>query len=108
MEIELYRHKANGEFTSICAQVEEGELTLSEHDMGEFEREYSRDGEVESFVYFDNANTRKLMRTLGMKGNGALLDVLKRRFKKYEASMKCEICYFCDEHAIKYTTQVYY
>lgn len=57
MEEVIYKHETNGEFTGIYAQIEDGKLTITEQDMGEFEKEYSRDGEVESFVFFDVANT---------------------------------------------------
>jgi len=64
MEEVIYKHETNGEFTGIYAQIEDGKLTITEQDMGEFEKEYSRDGEVESFVFFDVANTNRLMRSL--------------------------------------------
>lgn len=108
METILYKHDSDGEFTGIYARFEDGRLTISQHDMGEFEREYSRDGEVESFVSFDVPHTNRLMRTLAVKDEVRLLDVLKRKFKKYKGAMQSEICNFCDEHNIKYQTQVYY
>ena len=108
METILYKHDSDGEFTGIYAQIEDGKLTISQHDMGEFEREYSRDGEVESFVFFDVTNTNRLMRTLVVKDEARLLDVLKRKFKKYKGAIQSEICNFCNEHNVKYQRQVYY
>ena len=52
MEEVIYKHETNGEFTGIYAQIEDGKLTITEQDMGEFEKEYSRDGEVESFIVY--------------------------------------------------------
>lgn len=108
METILYKYDSNGEFTGIYAKLEDGRLTIIQHDMGEFEREYSRDGEVESFVYFDVANTNRLMRAFAVKNKTHLLDILKHKFKEYGGGIKSEICNFCDEHDIKYQTQVYY
>ena len=66
MEEVIYKHETNGEFTGIYAQIEDGKLTITEQDMGEFEKEYSRDGEVESFVFFDVANTMEGALSLGV------------------------------------------
>ncbi len=107
METVLYKHDACGEFTGIYAQIEDGRLTITQHDMGEFEREYSRDGEVESFVSYDVVNTNRLMRLLHVADGYGLLVALKKKFKEYEGGIKSEICNFCDEHGIKYQTQVY-
>lgn len=96
------------EFTGIYAQIEDGKLTITEQDMGEFEKEYSRDGEVESFVFFDVANTNRLMRSLHASDDYGLIESLKKKFKKHGSCMKSEICNYCDEHGIKYQTQVYY
>ena len=62
MEEVINKHEANGEYTGIYAQIENGKLTITEQDIGELEREYSRDGEVESFVFFDVTNTNRLKR----------------------------------------------
>ena len=40
MEEVFYKHETNGEFTGIYAQIEDGKLTITEQDMGEFEKEY--------------------------------------------------------------------
>lgn len=108
MEALLYEKEVNGEFTGIHALIEDSKLTILKQEMGELEREYSRDGEIESFVFFDEANTQKLMRTLNAKDDYVLLNTLKRKFKKFGSQMKSEICNFCDENGIKYQTQVYY
>jgi len=108
MEEVIYKHETNGEFTGIYAQIEDGKLIITEQDMGEFEKEYSRDGEVESFVFFDVANTNRLMRSLHASDDYSLIESLKKKFKKHGSCMKSEICYYCDEHDIKYQTQVYY
>lgn len=107
MEEVIYKHETNGEFTGIYAQIEDGKLTITEQDMGEFEKEYSRDGEVESFVFFDVANTNRLMRSLHASDDYSLIESLKRSSKTWELH-ESEICYYCDEHDIKYQTQVYY
>lgn len=108
METKLYEKEVNGEFTGIHAQMEDGKLTIIEQEMGELEREYSRDGEIESFVFFDENNTQRLMKTLNAKGDYDLLNILKRKFKKFGSYMKSKICNFCDEHGIKYQTETYY
>lgn len=108
MEAILYKHDSDGEFTGIYAQLEDGRLTIIQHDMGEFEREYSRDGEVESFVLFDVVNTNRFMRSLYANNKFHFMVVLKRKFKKYKGGIKSEICNFCDKHDVKYQTQVYY
>lgn len=108
METVIYKHEANGEYTGIYAQVEDGKLTITEQDMGEFEKEYSRDGEVESFVFFDVQNTIRLMSSLHASDKYSLVAALKKKFKKHGSSMKRKICDYCDEHGIKYQTQVYY
>ena len=108
METVIYKHEANGEYTGIYAQVENGKLTITEQDMGEFEKEYSRDGEVESFVFFDVSNTNRLMRSLHVADEYGLVTALKKKFKKHGSSMKRKICDYCDEHGVKYQTQVYY
>lgn len=108
MEEVIYKHEANGEYTGIYAQIEDGKLTITEQDMGEFEKEYSRDGEVESFVFFDVPNTNRLMRSLHVADEYGLITALKKKFKKHGISMKRKICDYCDEHGIKYQTQVYY
>lgn len=38
MEEVIYKHETNGEFTGIYAQIEDGKLTITEQDMGEFEK----------------------------------------------------------------------
>ena len=83
MEEVIYKHNANGEYTSIYAQIEDGKLIITEQDMGEFEKEYSRDGEVESFVFFDVANTNRLMRSLHASDDYSLIETLKKKFKKH-------------------------
>ena len=108
METTFYEKEVNGEFTGIHALIEDGKLTIIEQEMGELEREYSRDGEIESFVFFDEVNTQRLMKTLDAKGDCGLLNTLKRKFKKHGSQMKSEICNFCDEHGIQYQTHVYY
>ena len=37
MEEVIYKHEANGEYTGIYVQIEDGKLTITEQDMGEFE-----------------------------------------------------------------------
>lgn len=108
MEKTFYEKEINGEFTGIHALIEDSKLTIIEQEMGELEREYSRDGEIESFVFFDEINTEKLMKTLNAKDDSCLLNTLKRKFKKHGSQMKSEICNFCDEHCIHYQTHVYY
>lgn len=108
MEEVIYKHEANGEYTGIYAQIENGKLTITEQDIGELEREYSRDGEVESFVFFDVTNTIRLKRALNVSNDDSLIASLKKKFKNYKGCMKSEICNFCEEHDIKYTTDVYY
>ena len=76
MEEVIYKHETNGEFTGIYAQIEDGKLTITEQDMGEFEKEYSRDGEVESFVFFDVANTNRLMRSLHASDDYSLIAII--------------------------------
>lgn len=58
MKTTFYEKEVNGEFTGIHALIEDDKLTIIEQEMGELEREYSRDGEIESFVFFDEANTK--------------------------------------------------
>lgn len=58
MKTTFYEKEINGEFTGIHAIMEDGKLTILEQELGELEREYSRDGEIESFVFFDEANTQ--------------------------------------------------
>lgn len=108
MEKVLYKHEANGEYTGIYVQIEDGKLTIIKQDIGEFEKEYSRDGEVESFVFFDVTSTNCLMRSLLVADEYGLITALKKKFKKHGSSMKRKICDYCDEHDIKYQTQVYY
>lgn len=108
MEEVIYKHEANGEYTGIYAQIEDGKLTIIEQDTGEFEKEYSRDGEVESFVFFDVTNTNRLMRSLHASDDSSLVTALKKKFKKHGSCMKSEICNYCNDHGIKYQTQVYY
>lgn len=108
MEKIFYEKEINGEFTGIHTLIEDSKLTIIEQEMGELEREYSRDGEIESFVFFDEINTEKLMKTLNAKDDSCLLNTLKRKFKKHGSQMKSEICNFCDEHSIHYQTHVYY
>lgn len=108
METILYEKEVNGEFTGIYAQMEDGKLTIVEQEMGELEQEYSRDGEIESFVFFDEVNTQKLMKVGNVKDECGLLNILKRNFKKFGSQIKSKICDFCDENGIRYQTQVYY
>lgn len=89
--------------TMVMASVQDEMLTIAH-----IEREYSRDGKIESFVFFDEANTKKLMKTLNAKDDCGLLNTLKRKFKKHGSQMKTEICDFCDEYSIQYQTHVYY
>ena len=35
MEEVIYKHEANGEYTGIYAQIENGKLTITEQDIGE-------------------------------------------------------------------------
>ena len=108
MEKVLYKENVQGEFTAIYAEVEAGQLTITVHEMGEFEREYSRDGEVETYVYFDATNTTRLKKALGARDGAGLLGALKKEFGRYGNCMKSEICGFCDEQDIQYTSQTYY
>lgn len=108
METVLYKQEEDGEFTGIYAHLEDGELTIVQQDMGEFEREYSRDGEVESYVFFDTSNTRQLLTLLGVDDESQLFNALKRKFKKHGSEIKTAICFFCDEHDITYQEEVRY
>ncbi len=108
MEEVLYKHEEEREYTGIYALMDDGKLTIIKHDIGEFEKEYSRDGEVESFVNFDVANTNRLMRSLHASDEKELFAALKKKFKKYESLMESKICDYCDEHGIEYQTETYY
>lgn len=102
MEIVIYKNDTKDSFTGIYASMENGKLTITEQDIGEFEKEYSRDGEVESFVFFDVPNTRRLMSTLGAISDSEFLASLKHRFKKYRGVIRMELCKFCNEHGIQF------
>lgn len=108
METVLYQHKSNGEYTGIYAKMESGKLVITRQDLGEFEKEYSKDGEVESFVILDEPNTLRLMNALQATSEQKLFAMLKKRFKKYGRGINREIGSYCDKHGIKYQTQTYY
>ena len=108
MEKVLFTRESQGEFTGIYAKIEGGRLTITRQDLGEFEKEYSKDGEVESYLFLDEANTKRLMNALQAAYEEELLVILKKRFKKYGSGSNREIQNFCDKHGIKYQTQTYY
>lgn len=108
MEKVLFTRESQGEFTGIYAKIEGGRLTITRQDLGEFEKEYSKDGEVESYLFLDEANTKRLMNALQATSEEELLVILKKRFKKYGSGINREIQNFCDKHGINYQTQTYY
>lgn len=81
MEKVLFTRESQGEFTGIYAKIEGGRLTITRQDLGEFEKEYSKDGEVESYLFLDEANTKRLMNALQATSEEELLVILKKRFK---------------------------
>ena len=108
MEKVLYRRESHKEFTGIYAKMENGKLTITRQNLGEFEKDYSQDGEVESYVFFNESNTKRLMSALQATSEVELFAILKKRFKKYGSGINREIQNFCDKHGIKYQTQTYY
>lgn len=108
MEKVLFKRESQGEFTGIYAKIEGGKLTIIRQDLGEFEKEYSKDGEVESYVFLDESCTNRLMNALQVTSEEELLTSLKKRFKKYGSGINRQIQNFCKEHGIQYQTQVYY
>lgn len=96
------------DFIGVTAYLENGALHIVEQELSEAAREYSRDGEIESYVFFTKSNTARLSRALGARDSIDLLYQLQRRFGKFGSCAKCEICDFCDSKGIAYTRQVYY
>lgn len=108
MEKVLFKRESLKEFTGIYAKIEGGKLTIIRQDLGEFEKEYSKDGEVESYVFLSESNTKRLMNAMLATTEEELLTSLKKRFKKYGSGINRQIQNFCKEHGIQYQTQVYY
>lgn len=108
MEKVLFKRESLQEFTGIYAKIEGGKLTIIRQDLGEFEKEYSKDGEVESYVFLDESNTKRLRNALQVRSEEELLTSLKKRFKKYGSGINRQIQNFCHEHGILYQTQTYY
>ncbi len=102
---ETHRDK---DYIGVTAYLENGALHIVEQELSEAAHEYSRDGVIESYVFFTKSNTARLSRALGARNSIDLLYRLQRRFGKFGSSAKREICDFCDSKGIAYTRQVYY
>lgn len=96
------------DFIGVFALVDDGKLKVVEQEISDDAREYSRDGEIESWVYFTAPNTAKLMNVMEVRGEDELLECLQKHFGKFGSEAKREICNFCDMKGIAYDTDVYY
>lgn len=70
--------------------------------------EYSRDGEVEHNLSFDEENTKLLMLRTGTKNGKDLVDAMYQRFNKEKYNAASKIREWCDKKGIRYNTHVWY
>jgi hypothetical protein len=70
--------------------------------------EYSRDGEVEMTLVFDEENTKKLMLRTGTHNGADMVSAMAERFNKYGASALEKIEEFCKMKEIQYSNYVHY
>ena len=94
--------------TSITAYIENELLSIIQIDWGGLANEYSRDGEVESFLFFDLANMKKLAGSLHAKGDEMLVKKIAEHFGRYKSFAKHEIKKYCDKREITYKIHVHY
>ncbi|WP_065217882.1 MULTISPECIES: hypothetical protein [Butyricimonas] len=94
--------------TSITAYIENGILSIIQVDWGGITHEYSRDGEIESFLIFDLPNMKKFAGTLHAKGDEMLAKKIAEHFGRHKSFAKYEIQKYCDKREIMYKTHVYY
>lgn len=100
--------RCDKDYIGVTAYLEGGMLKIVEQEISEYAREYSRDGEIESYVIFTKPNTARLLRALEARNEDDLLKRLQKRFGKFGSSAKRKICDFCDIKGIAYDTDVYY
>ena len=70
--------------------------------------EYSRDGEVEMTLIFDEENTKKLMLRTGTHNGADMVSAMAERFKKHGSSALEKIEEFCKMKEIQYSNYVHY
>ncbi|MBS7197849.1 MAG: hypothetical protein KH111_06935 [Bacteroidales bacterium] len=94
--------------TCISVYIENGILFVVKADWGGIAYDYSSDGEVESFVFFDLENTNKLARDFRARKDEDLVKKMAEYFGRYKRAAKYEICAYCDKRGIDYKTHVHY
>ena len=95
-------------WTCISAYMENCLLFIIQVDWGGSADDYSKDGEVESFVFFDLENTNKLARSFQARREEVFVKKIAEYFGRYKRSAKHEICKYCDKRGITYMTHVHY
>ena len=70
--------------------------------------EYSRDGEVEMTLVFDEENTKKMMLRTGTHNGWDLLQAIYNRYKQHRGDADEYITRWCDEKDIEYNYAVFY
>lgn len=106
MNMVLYRRQSRHCFTGIYAEMCCGKLTITRHELDDDDDI----DEAESFTYFNEWHTAKLMKALEVETPHELLVALKKRFRRehWDTGLDRRIREFCDGQGIKYRTSVYY
>ena len=101
MKIELCKERSERLWCTITADLTDGRLSVSGHDMGPAVEEFFGDDEHEYAVSLDAANAKKLFLTLQCddKSDEEKLQVIKRKFHGNRADS--ELREYCKDHEIE-------
>ena len=101
MKLELYQKKTDEIWCTITADLSNGCLSVSGHDLGPQVEEFFPGGEYEYSVSLDRENTRMLFKTLGfsnLDAEGKLL-AIKETFENSTATSA--LMNYCKEQGIE-------
>ena len=101
MKLELYQVKEEQLWCTITADLTEGRLCISGHDLGPQVEKLLGNDEYEYFLSLDADNTKKLFASLECadKTDEEKLQVIRESFENSRADS--ELKRYCDEHGIE-------
>ena len=101
MRLELYKRRDEKIWCTITAELSDGQLSITGHDMGPFVEEFIGSDEYKYACSLDRENTRKLFESLGCddRPDEEKLQVIKETFENNRADSALKK--YCDDHGIK-------
>lgn len=106
----IYKSERNGKpFCLVVASISNGELQLCRIDFEEWERN-PRNGLVEIYYLFNEANTARLAELLETASSGRFVTVLHKKCSKgcFRLYFFSRLKQLCEENKIQYDFRVWY